>query len=266
MPAENWEARTRMAETIFAPIHTAAGAGQQLITQASGAAQVLFSPQAQLGAVYLVFSNRRGRAFPLDGAGTFIIKRSAADGSFIQAKVFVQDGPGTYIRLFPEGERSFMDVYLFGEPFQTHIALPVTFDRLLVSPLASIVEWSSAAVDWPLVLAPTQGSGDRRIEAIVQALKARLPRLRDMDDGAMDGAGRMVYIATGVPAGRGGFNCSGFAKWVTDGLYAPLAGPAHGHRAPEIAQCLPAQTRGARGSRRSSIPTSAWTGAGALRG
>ena len=40
----------------------------------------------------------------------------------------------------------------------------------------------------------------------------------------MDGSGRMVYIATGAPAARGGFNCSGFAKWVVDGLYAPLAG------------------------------------------
>jgi hypothetical protein len=34
----------------------------------------------------------------------------------------------------------------------------------------------------------------------------------------------MVYIASGTPAGRGGFNCSGFAKWVVDSLYAPLAG------------------------------------------
>jgi hypothetical protein len=45
-----------------------------------------------------------------------------------------------------------------------------------------------------------------------------------MDDGAMDAAGRMVSIATGAPAGRGGFNCSGFAKWVADGFFAPLAG------------------------------------------
>jgi hypothetical protein len=47
-----------------------------------------------------------------------------------------------------------------------------------------------------------------------------------MDDGAMDAQGRLVAIATGLaaPAGRGGFNCSGFAKWVVDGLYAPLAG------------------------------------------
>ncbi len=59
---------------------------------------------------------------------------------------------------------------------------------------------------------------------MVRELGPRLSGLRDMDDGAMDGTGHMVYIATGAPAGRGGFNCSGFAKWVVDGLYAPLAG------------------------------------------
>ena len=224
VPAENWEARTRLSDTIFAPIRGAAGSGKQIIVQSSGAAKVLFSPQVQSGALYLVFANQNGADYPLDGAGTFIIKRSLADGSFLQAKIFVQDGPGSFVRLFPEGERTFMDVYLFGEPYQTHIALPVTFDRLLVSPLSSIVEWSSASVNWPMVLAPQQNAGDQRIEAMVQALKLRLRGLRDMDDGAMDGAGRMVYIATGVPAGKGGFNCSGFAKWVVDGLYAPLAG------------------------------------------
>ena len=160
----------------------------------------------------------------MDGAGTFIIKRSLKDGSFLQAKVFVQDGPGTYLRLFPQGDRTLMDVYLFGEPFQTRIALPVSFDHLLTAPLSSVIEWSAAVVDWPLVLAPAPGPGDRRLEEIVQALTSRLHGLRDMDDGAMDGAGRMVYIATGAPAGKGGFNCSGFAKWVVDALYAPLAG------------------------------------------
>jgi hypothetical protein len=227
-PAENWEARSRLSETIFAPVRSAAGAGKQVIPQSSGAPQVMFRTETQSGALYLVFANRTAAGFPLDGAGTFIVKRSLADGSFVQAKVFVQDGPGTYIRLFPEGERTFMDVFLFGELFQTRIALPVSFDRLLVSPLASIVEWSAPAVNWPLVLAQAPGPGDRRIETMVQALKARLPALRDMDDGAMDGAGRLVSIATGNPAVRGGFNCSGFAKWVVDGLYAPLAGKPMG--------------------------------------
>jgi hypothetical protein len=42
----------------------------------------------------------------------------------------------------------------------------------------------------------------------------------------MDAAGRYVYIETGKPqpAGRGGFNCSGFAKWVADGISVPATG------------------------------------------
>ncbi len=139
-------------------------------------------------------------------------------------KIFVQDGPGTYLRLFPQGERTFMDVYLFGEPFQTGVTLPVSFDRLLTASLSSIMEWSASVVSWPLVLAPVPGPADRRIGEMVQVLTSRLPGLRDMDDGAMDGAGRMVYIASGAPAGKGGFNCSGFAKWVVDSFYAPLVG------------------------------------------
>ena len=36
------------------------------------------------------------------------------------------------------------------------------------------------------------------------AVRARLKGLRDLDDGAMDSAGRMVYIASGASAGAGG--------------------------------------------------------------
>lgn len=41
----------------------------------------------------------------------------------------------------------------------------------------------------------------------------------------MDADGRLVFIESleGMD-NRGGFNCSGFAKWVVDGLYEPLTG------------------------------------------
>jgi hypothetical protein len=224
VPPENWDARARMADVIFAPIHGAASAGRQVISQSAGAANVRFEPDQQSGSLYLVFANQSGADFPLDGAGTFIIKRSLKDGSFLQAKVFVQDGPGTYVRLFPQGDRTLMDVYLFGEPFQTGIALPVPFPRVLTEPMSSVMEWTASVVNWPLVLAPAPGPGDQRIEEMVRVVRSRLPGLRDMDDGAMNGTGRMVFIASGAPSGKGGFNCSGFAKWVVDGLYAPLAG------------------------------------------
>ena len=224
VPPENWEARARLADTIFAPIRDAAAAGRQVISQSSGAAKVQFQTDVQSGALYLVFANQAGGVSPVDGAGAWIIKRSLKDGSFLQAKVFVQEGPGTYLRLFPQGDRTLMDVYVFGEPFQTGIALPVAFERVLTAPLSSVMDWSAAVVNWPLVLAPAPGPGDQRLEGIVKILQPLLPRLRDMDDGAMDGTGRLVFIASGAAAPRGGFNCSGFAKWVVDAFYAPLAG------------------------------------------
>lgn len=224
VPPENWEARSRFSQIIFSPSREAAAQGPRVIRQSSGASSVRFQVQRRSGFLYLVFANPDGSAYPLDRAGTFIIKRSLADGSFVQAKIFVQDDPGTYLRLFPDGGRTLMDAWLFGEPFQAGVTLPVPFERVLTAPLSSIIEWTSAAVDWQLLLKPAPSPEDERLQQIVATLESRLPTLRDMDDGAMDGAGRMVYIATGIAAGRGGFNCSGFAKWVVDGFYVPLVG------------------------------------------
>ncbi|HEY9592927.1 MAG TPA: hypothetical protein VHE79_00520 [Spirochaetia bacterium] len=224
IPPENWEARERFRDTIFASLAEAAARPRAVVTQDDGAARVAFSTQRQAGALYLVFANQRGGSYPLDGAGTFIIKRSLANGRFVQAKLFVQDGPGTFLRFYPDDERTVMDVVLFGQPFQTRVPLAIPFDNLLTTSLASVMDLSASSVDWPTILAPTQREGDRRLESMVKAIRPRLRSLRDMDDGAMDATGRMVYIATGEPAGKGGFNCSGFAKWIVDGLFAPLAG------------------------------------------
>jgi hypothetical protein len=224
VPAENWEARSRLSDAIIAPIRESAAAKPRLVSQESGAPRVQFRTSIQSGSLYLVFANPGRGGYPLDSAGTFIIKRSLADGSFQQLKVFVQDGPGTYVRVFPDGDRTVLDAWLFGEPFQTGIVLPVGFDRVLTAPLSSLIEWTSRVVDWSTLLGPAPGAGDERIQSMVRSIASRLRSLRDMDDGAMDGSGKMVSIATGLPAGRGGFNCSGFAKWVADGLYAPLSG------------------------------------------
>jgi hypothetical protein len=223
MPPENWQARVQLHDTIFASVGDAAAHVRTTIQQDEGP-RVSFQTQKQAGFLYLVFANQERGAYPLDAAGTFIIKRSTTDGSFVQAKLFVQDDPGCYLRLFPDSDRTLMDIYLFDEPFQMQVVLPVAFERLLSAPVSRIVELSGDAVDWSSVFAATQGPGDQRVSSILTAIRARLKGLRDMDDGAMDGNGRMVYIATGAPAGKGGFNCSGFAKWVVDGFVAPLAG------------------------------------------
>jgi hypothetical protein len=222
---ENAEARTMLRDTIFAPIGDAAARAPLVVEQSDGE-KVSYHGEKQADALYLVFANRQGRSYPLAGTGTFIIKRSLRDGSFLHVKVFLQNDPGCYLRLFPRDDRTVMDIVLFGTPFQSDVALPVPFERVLTAPLARIMDLGSGMVDWSLVLAPAQGQEDVRLSQVVAAIRARLKGLRDRDDGAMDASGRLVAIASGLPAraGSGGFNCSGFAKWVVDGFYAPIAG------------------------------------------
>ncbi|HUI72317.1 MAG TPA: hypothetical protein VL354_17480 [Spirochaetia bacterium] len=223
---ENWEARTRLRETIFAPASEAAAARARIVPQAEEGDDVSFRAEVHDGAVYLVFANRNGNAFPLVHAGTYIIKRSLRDGSFLQAKIFIQDDPGCYLRLTPSDDRTAMDIVLYNESYQTHVILPVQFGDLLTSSFSRVVALSKSSVNWSLVVSPSQGPGDGRVEQVVHTLRERLGTLRDMDDGAMDASGRLVFIATGKPAppNLGGFNCSGFAKWVIDGFYFPLTG------------------------------------------
>jgi hypothetical protein len=56
-------------------------------------------------------------------------------------------------------------------------------------------------------------------------IRGQLPALSFRDDGAIDDQGRYVFINTLLPQnGLAGLNCSGFAKWVIDGMLKPSTG------------------------------------------
>ena len=54
-------------------------------------------------------------------------------------------------------------------------------------------------------------------EYILEKIRERLPQLKDSSYGAIDGDGKYTLLS-----GKG-LNCSGFAKWIVDGFYYPLA-------------------------------------------
>ncbi len=219
------EARLALAEVVFAPLYQAAAAPSRVIEQSTGG-PVLFRVERQAGALYLEFTRADLNPPRLDSAGTWIIKRSEADGTFVQAKVFLQDDPGCYIRLAPFGDRTSMEVSLFGQSWQRGLLLDASFDSLVTGPLARIERLSSAAVDWSLLAPGSQTAADRSLIAIVDRTRQALRGMHYVDDGAMDCTGRLVTIRDGAPQAGPvrGLNCSGFAKWFVDGFYRPLTG------------------------------------------
>ncbi len=155
--------------------------------------------------------------------GTWIIKRSVAGGLPVQAKVFLRSDTGSFIRIYPAGDRSMLDLVLYGGVLNREVPLPLPFDQACRSSLADIVSWTAASVEWGL-LSPRPGLYSS-LRSVVATIRSRLSGLRYADDGAMDEAGRPVLIRNGEPqAGEPGLNCSGFAKWVVDGFYRPLTG------------------------------------------
>ncbi len=158
----------------------------------------------------------------LYGRGAWIVKRNLSDGSFVQAKVFLRNDPNTFLRLYPFGERSKLDLVIYKGVVRHEVILPVPFGRLLASPLRDILAWTRDSVDWDL-LSPVPGLYGN-IRYLAGAIRERLPGLRYADDGALDESGRAVLIRGGKQTGEPGLNCSGFAKWVVDGLLKPVTG------------------------------------------
>jgi len=226
---ETSEARTALSEVIFAPVGQAALIRQKTVHQNESRDSVFFQSSTQSDSLYFIFPPPGVRDASTARAGGYIIKRSLKDGKFQWLKIFVQNDEGSYARLTPMGAnpaegRTKMDIYVDGELFQQGVTIAQPFERLLTAPFAAIVAQTEGLVDWSLVLPPQRTSEDAGVEKIVLTLRSRLKGLRDAEDGAMGSDGKFVFIESGKPQADGGFNCSGFAKFVVDGFYAPLMG------------------------------------------
>ena len=175
-------------------------------------------------AIVTAFGGLAGAGQPqLYSRGSWILKRSSPDGRPLQAKVFLRSDPGTFARIYPDGDRSKLDLVVYGGVLNREVPLPVPFERAFASTMADIASWTGDLVDWS-IFDPDPGLY-RDVRVFVAETRSLLPSLRYGDDGALDAGGRPVYIATGAPqAAPTGLNCSGFAAWVADGFYRPLTG------------------------------------------
>ncbi len=212
------------------------------LTSGSGR-RVHFDIQRKKDFYFILFTNELNNSFPVFSAGSVIIKRSIKDGSFLQIKMFIRNDPGCFIRIFPlykdlivgngsnnsisELQRSSMDVYLYGKLLYENIILPCSFDTALTISFSKIVEMTGDSVEWELLLPEKKKNSENLLtKKIAQKIRAEIPGLREAEDGAIDEDGEYVYIETLEKQFRDdcGLNCSGFAKWVVDGLFYPIHG------------------------------------------
>jgi hypothetical protein len=162
-------------------------------------------------------------AFPGWAQGSWTLTRRRDDGSPVRIRVFPQTDFNNYIQFRPfSKDRCVMDVVIYNAYIVNSLPLPVPLERLYVLPLEEIL---GMAQDFPRRYFEPQLDAYRDIRSFIAAVRNRIGALSFRDDGAMDETGSYVFIDSLAPqTEEPGLNCSGFAKWMTDGILRPLTG------------------------------------------
>ncbi|MFW5695372.1 MAG: hypothetical protein ACOCYB_09385 [Alkalispirochaeta sp.] len=197
------------------------------VISGGGAPAVEVRIDHQLGNRYHIFLRHSSPPAELAGPGTVVVRQRRFDGAIDQMKVFLQHDEGTFFRLRPRPNRRTleMDLYLAGSEFYRDVTVPISLERAVRAPISEIQRLTAGIVDWEVARPHVDRPEYAAVAEIVSRVRRELPRLADADDGAMGTDGSIVSIESLTALdGPPGFNCSGFAKWIVDGLYQSQTG------------------------------------------
>jgi hypothetical protein len=209
-------------------LHTLPGGGRvQLRTEASkDEFMVIFARE-------LKNSNGNGRGngaanrvgnFPGWAQGSWILIRRRDNGDATRIRVFLRSDPYTYIEFRPfSPDKCQMDVVLYNAYITRSLTLPVTLERLYTMQLGDVL--NLAGSQFPRRYFEPNPDDYRLHRQFIAKVRENIKGLEFADDGAIDQRGNFVYINTGLEQkGQPGLNCSGFAKWLVDGILKPVTG------------------------------------------
>ncbi|MCG8479257.1 MAG: hypothetical protein MI724_09200 [Spirochaetales bacterium] len=213
-------ARAAVLERMTAPVQRYEAVVRELIPQPGGD-PVIFRTEEQNESRYYLFIAPDDDRFDLASPGTVIVRRRIGDGAFEQIKIFLQHHEGSFVRLRPRGRTLRMDLFLAWAPLYRDVPVPITMERALTVPFATLRDATRGVVDWSLLEPDVHHPGYAAIRRMIEEARRALP---DASDGAVNVDGSPVFIETVAAEEAPALNYSGFAKWVVDGLYGARTG------------------------------------------
>ena len=177
--------------------------------------------------------------------GTWVLRRNKKTGEPLSITIYLRESSELFIVLHPAKlerirDKSLIDFCLFGAYVRRDVPISFSFESLYYTSLVQLKERTKSILPWDSFDPPTTHS---TVEATSKITAERLKQLVYIDDGAFDENGVPRYIETGkrqteqdiryacsineIPVGQkivGGVNCSGFVKWIVDGIIKPVAG------------------------------------------
>ena len=173
----------------------------------------------------IILAREHSGAFTGWGQGSFILTRRIQDGAPLRARVFLRSDPYTYVQFRPLNQsKSEMDAVAYNGFLVQALPVPFSFERLLVTPLNETLD--ALENKFPRRYFEPKSGDYRATQILIREIRQAIRPLKFQDDGAIDENGNYVLIRDLSPqnASEAGLNCSGFAKWVIDGLLRPVTG------------------------------------------
>lgn len=217
--------RAELAETLFVAPPAQALAFRPVRRELSDGSRVEIRVEGGKGEFITVLARERRGVFSMDAQGGWALYRRLSDGAPTRIRIFLSRDPHTYaqVRIDPNG-RAVLDAVVYGGYLVRGCPLPIPFSQVVTEPIAQLI--NHAGPLFPVRYFQPDPADYADLRALARAIRSNLSGLSYVDDGAFDEKGKSVAIATGLPLSvRGGVNCSGFAKWVADGLLRAIGAP-----------------------------------------
>ena len=168
--------------------------------------------------------------FPGWAQGSWILTRRKDTGENISIRVFLRSDQYTYVQFCPfstgkkTDDKCLMDVVVYGGYLVNSLPIGVGFERLYTMQLNDIL--NLAGNRFPRRYFDPDPLNYKEHRVFIDQVRGHIKDLNYADDGAIDEYGEYVYIKTQNrqnPAEKG-LNCSGFTKWLIDGIIRPVTG------------------------------------------
>jgi len=163
--------------------------------------------------------------FPGWAQGSWMLTRRKDTGQGVQIRIFLRSDQNTHIqfRRFDE-DKCHLDVVIYGGLITRSIPVAVTFERLYTMQLSEILKLVEDK--FPMRYFEPDTSVYRDARRFIAQVRSQLGNLRYRNDGAIDENGNYVLIETlrNQTYSSPGLNCSGFSKWLIDGILRPVTG------------------------------------------
>ncbi|MDR0910825.1 MAG: hypothetical protein LBM77_13805 [Spirochaetaceae bacterium] len=161
--------------------------------------------------------------------GSWVIAVNKESGLVSRLRLFLKNDPNIYLQFSPfddGSEKSYCSIVVYNAILCQNSIIPLAFSTILTNPLDKTLK--IAGQTCPLKYFDTDNLINTDTINFIKTVQEQIKDFTFVDDGAMNEKGQFVYIETGdlqkISESPGGFNCSGFTKWLIDGMLEPVSG------------------------------------------